>query len=72
MELFFIFIFLKSPTGIDVRALERPYYSADECATMAAHVYRTIKPKYPKVAGALCYTIDEISEAEYLPMKRPL
>lgn len=72
MEIFFIFLIIKEPTGIDIRALARPYYSASECVTASERVYDTVKKMHPKVIGTLCYTLDEFSTFDFVSMKRPL
>lgn len=72
MEFFFLFLVFKVPAGgVEFRALEMPYYSADECVKASNRVLTAVKREHPEAVGALCYTIDEASEFRY-PMKRAL
>lgn len=71
--LYFVFLVLREPSGVEFRALETPYYSADTCVDAAVIIYDRIRRKHPAVAGALCYTLDEQAEWDYpVTMKRPL
>lgn len=73
MELFFLFLVFKEPSGgVEFRALEMPYYSADACVQASGRILTAVKKEHPEAVGALCYTLDEFSEADYQPMKRPL
>lgn len=72
VEFFFLFLVFKVPTGgVEFRALEMPYYSADDCVKASGRILTAVKREHPEAVGALCYTIDEVSEFKY-PIKRPL
>lgn len=71
-ELFFIFLVLVNPDGsVETRALQRPYTDADQCAVTADHVLALVQPKFPRVRGALCYTIDELWPPNAAPTSLP-
>lgn len=74
LELFFMFIIVKEPTGVEFRAQEIPYYSATDCINATGKALDAAKKHGPAV-GALCFTLDEIAgfkDPPELPLKRPL
>lgn len=73
MEFFFIFLFSKDLNGhVEIQRLEKPYVTAESCVTASGTVFDLMKKENPNVIGALCYTLAELNDSSYLPMKRPL
>ena len=66
METFFIWLVLaKSPGTVELWALPQPYPTAQACIDATVCVLDDFQTQLPRSRGALCWTIDEMSQANY-------